>query len=131
MKAKCFKNQNRASYKGAKADGKGSKEPCEADSSMITFVTSITESKGRYTTKWLVDSAASAHIANDEVIFTDLEKKKSKRTVSIGDGSDLFNAGEGKVGATTIADGMKHEVVQKGILLVPKLSWKLLSVSLC
>lgn len=64
-------------------------------------------------------------------MFTEFRKKKTDRTVSIGERSDLDIVGEGRVNATIVVDGNNCDIVVKDVLFVPKLSCNPISVSRC
>lgn len=98
---------------------------------MINFMASISPNKAKSLAKRFVDSGTSPHMRNNESLFKNLKATESERTGSIGDGACRAITVKGNVHATTFVEGKKHDVFQKGMLLIPKLSCNLVSVSIC
>ena len=46
---------------------------------------------------WIIDSGATCHMCNDEVLFSDLNVLKRPQEVSLGDGDVLESTAEGTV----------------------------------
>ena len=79
---------------------------------------------------WIVDSGATCHICNNRDLLDDFGKLNNSVEVQLGDGKVLNATGRGTVTLFTVLPGGKHKKrkLQK-VLLVPKLSCNLLSVS--
>ena len=79
---------------------------------------------------WIVDSGATCHMSNNEAEFVELQKLPSPLEVTLGDGHTLEATAEGTVLLETLLpDGSTNVCRLKNVLLVPKLSYSLLSVS--
>ena len=79
---------------------------------------------------WIVDSGATCHMCNDEKLFVQLRQLNTPREVTLGDGRSLEGQAEGTVKLETILpDGTTQKCRLENVLLVPDLSYSLLSVS--
>ena len=79
---------------------------------------------------WIVDSGATAHMCNNPNLFTDLKKLEPPLKITLGDGRCLDGTGEGTVIVETLLpDGSTTNCKLKNTVLVPGLSYSLLSVS--
>ena len=79
---------------------------------------------------WIVDSGATCHMSNNEAQFIELRKLPSPQKVTLGDGHTLEATAEGTVLLETLLlDGTTRMCRLNDVLLVPKLSYSLLSVS--
>ena len=98
------------------------------DEVMVMTHALVTSSESRR--GWIVDSGATCHMSNDEAQFVDLRKLTSPQKVTLGDGHSLDATAEGTVKLETLLpDGSTKECRLNNVLLVPKLSYSLLSVS--
>ena len=80
--------------------------------------------------KWIVDSGATCHMCNDKDLFSEIKGLETPQEITLGDGHVLQATAEGTVTLTTLLpDGNTKECELKNVLLVPKLSYSLLSVS--
>ena len=79
---------------------------------------------------WIVDSGATCHVCNDQQLFSELRTLKTAQQVTLGDGHILQATAEGTVNLETLLpDGNSRKCKLENVLLVPKLSYSLLSVS--
>ena len=78
--------------------------------------------------KWVIDSASTSHICNNETVFESLTKQP-RRPVEVGEGQLVDVHGIGIVRGTTIIDGRKQFVMMKAVLYVPTMMCNLISVS--
>ena len=76
---------------------------------------------------WIVDSGASAHMCNDELLFTELDKKAQSKVV-VGDGRIVMCLGKGKVKVLTSSKHENTEIIMNDVLFVPDLGENLVSV---
>ena len=77
---------------------------------------------------WIMDSGATAHMCNNEALFTKMDSTKTSR-VTVGDGRGLRCAGVGKVVLHLKVPGRKTQrTVMKDVLYVPDLALNMLSV---
>ena len=97
----------------------------KTDEVMVMTHALVTSSESRR--GWIVDSGATCHMSNDEAQFVDLRKLSSPQKVTLGDGHSL-DAGTVKL-ETLLPDRSTKECRLNNVLLVPKLSYSLLSVS--
>ena len=80
--------------------------------------------------QWIVDSGATCHMSNDEQLFSELRMLKTAQQVTLGDGHILEATAEGTVDLETLLpDGNSRKWKLENVLLVPKLSYSLLSVA--
>ena len=83
-----------------------------------------------YRGNWIVDSGATCHMSNDKAQFIELRQLKTPQEVKLGDGRSLEAVAEGTVGLETLLpDGSTKQCTLNNVLLVPGLSYSLLSVS--
>ena len=80
---------------------------------------------------WIVDSGATCHMSNNRDLFVELRELKTTQEVTLGDGRSLEGIAEGTVNLETLLpDGNTMKCRLENVLLVPKLSYSLLSVSI-
>ena len=80
--------------------------------------------------KWIVDSGATSHICNNERSFVKLHNLENWHSVTLGDGRNLDAIGYGVVSLMMkLPGGVLQELRLHDVLLVPDLSYNLLSVS--
>lgn len=79
---------------------------------------------------WIVDSGATSHMCNNENLFVEMRQLNIRQEVVLGDGHSLEATAEGTVKLETLLpNGNTQKCTLKNVLLVPKLSYSLLSVS--
>ena len=79
---------------------------------------------------WIVDSGATCHMSNNKDLFVKLRELETPLEVTLGDGRSLEGTAEGTVKLETLLpDGTTRTCRLDNVLLVPKLSYSLLSVS--
>ena len=79
---------------------------------------------------WIIDSGATCHMCNDEALFSELNVLKKSQEVSLGDGHVLEATAEGTVPLQMLLPGGSTKTCSlKRVLLIPKLSYNLLSIS--
>ena len=79
---------------------------------------------------WIVDSGATCHMCSDSKLFETLQSLKQPIKVSLGDGRTLQATGRGNISLEMKLPGDKSNRCNLlDVLLVPKLSYNLLSVS--
>ena len=79
---------------------------------------------------WIVDSGATCHMCNNKALLEDFVEFNEHVDVMLGDGKVLNAVGSGIVTVcTNLANGKQQECKLHNVLLVPKLSYNLLSVS--
>ena len=77
-----------------------------------------------------MDLGATCHMSNNCDLFVELRELKTPQEVTLGDGRSLEGTAEGTVKLETLLpDGSTKICRLENILLVPKLSYSLLSVS--
>ena len=79
--------------------------------------------------KWLVDSGASKHMANDEKQFDKLEELEKPEKIKVGDGFYLTATMQGEIKLKLKVNGKIKTCTLRNVLYVPELSYNLLSVS--
>lgn len=80
--------------------------------------------------QWIIDSGATCHICNQESSFHKLNQLNTSQEVTLGDGRALKAVGYGEVMLNTkLPDGSSQKCKLKDVLLVPDISYNLLSVS--
>ena len=95
---------------------------------VTTHVLSATSSPGE--NQWIVDSGATCHMCKDKQFFSELRSLDTAQEVIVGDGHVLEATAEGTVTLETLLpDGNTKKCKLEKVLLVPKLSYSLLSVS--
>lgn len=125
----CFKNPDSKKCKGPRRDVDTANGADQH--TLITFIASEAIESSARSSKWFIDSGATAHMCNDKALFNSLKEENEGRTVTIGDGSPLPVLGEGAVRATTVVNGQTMDVALKNVLFVPKFSANLISVRKC
>ena len=102
----------------------------DSESGFVTVgsyaLASVTEKERK---KWLVDSGASSHMANDESQFTEQRKLEEPENIKVGDGYFVKAEYEGTVELEVEVNGKMQKCTLKNVLYVPELSYNLLSVS--
>lgn len=79
---------------------------------------------------WIVDSGATCHMSNNKELFVELRELSTPQEVTLGDGRSLVGTAEGTVKLEMLLpDGSTKRCRLENVLLVPKLSYSLLSVS--
>ena len=79
---------------------------------------------------WIVYSVATCHRCNNQELMYDFVKLEKLVEVQLGDGKVLRATGRGTVTLFTVLPGGKYKKCKlQNVLLVPKLSYNLLSVS--
>ena len=78
--------------------------------------------------KWMVDSACTSHMCNDESQFHTLRKTPC-RSVQVGEGQHVTVQGIGTVQVISTVAGKRRNVVMKAVLFVPTMICSLISVS--
>ena len=79
---------------------------------------------------WIVDSGATCHMCNNKALLEDFVEFDETVDVMLGDGKVLHATGTGTVSVhTVLANGKLQECILHNVLLVPNLSYNLISVS--
>ena len=79
---------------------------------------------------WIVDSGATCHMSNNRDLFVELRELQIPQEVTLGDGRSLEGTAEGTVKLETLLpNGTTKKCRLENVLLVPNLSYSLLSVS--
>ena len=95
---------------------------------MTTHVLSATSNPGD--NQWIVDSGAICHMSNDKRFFSEFRSLDTAQEVIVGDGHVLQATAEGTVTLETLLlDENSKKCKLENVLLVPNLSYCLLSVS--
>ena len=77
-----------------------------------------------------MDSGATCHMSNNSDLFVELRELKTPQEVTLGDGRSLKGTAEGTVKLETLLPNGSTKICRlENVLLVPKLSFSLLSVS--
>ena len=103
-----------------------------SDCETLGFVTqavaaNVRDNKGEV---WIIDSGATCHMRNNKDLLDDFVELDSAVKVQVGDGKTLNATGRGTVTLLTILPGGKHKKCKlKDVLVVPQLSYNLISVS--
>ena len=80
-------------------------------------------------TSWIVDSGATCHICNSQNHFVELQILQKPIDVTLGDGHILQATGRGTVVLMMRTGQLTRKCKLQDVLLVPKLTYNLLSVS--
>ena len=108
-----------------KAAARESSSSSDDEAMVVSHALSAT-SKGT----WIIDSGATCHMCNDRTLFSQLHSLQSSQEVTLGDGHVLQATSEGTVPLQMLLpDGRSKKCNLHNVLLVPKLSHNLLSVS--
>lgn len=141
MKENCFHNPHSTEYR---RNGKGShrvkknmgvsrKNDARSRSAYTAFLTHCCLTSGSLpsyiSSKWYVDSGASAHICNRASDFTQLDTTKIQSSVSVGNGVSVKVAGVGTVRCHEAVAGKKVNLELRDVLFIPTLMCNLLAVS--
>ena len=111
------------------ADATNAEKPASSESEGEAFVTTHALSASSRQ-NWNVDSCATCHMCNNKEIFSEMKSLETPLEVTLGDGHILQATAEGTVTLETLLpDGNTKKCTLKNVLLVPKLSYSLLSVS--
>ena len=79
---------------------------------------------------WIVDSGATCYMCNNKALPEDFVEFDETVDVMLGDGKVLHATGSGTVSVhTVLANGKLQECILHNVLLVPNLSYNLISVS--
>ena len=79
---------------------------------------------------WIVDSGATCHMCSNKALLEDFVEFDETVDVMLGDGKVLHATGSGTVSVhTVLANGKLQECILHNVLLVPNLSYNLISVS--
>ena len=79
---------------------------------------------------WILDSGATCHMCNQEMLFSDFQRLQKPLNVVIGDGRSLQATGLGSVVLKMkLPNGMSKPCTLHNVLLVPSLAYNLLSVT--
>ena len=80
---------------------------------------------------WIVNSGAICHMSNKESSFCKIKQLSTPQDVTLGDGQTLKGTAIGTVKLNTfLPDGNMTKCTLNNLLLVPKLSYSLLRVSI-
>ena len=107
----------------------GAMAASESDSEEEVFVAThaLTASSKR---DWIVDSGATCHMCNNKELFDEIKALDTPQEVKLGDGHTLQATAEGIVTLETLLPNGKSRMCRlENVLLVPKLSFNILSVS--
>ena len=80
-------------------------------------------------TSWIVDSGATCHICNSQNYFVELQILQKPIDITLGDGHILQATGRGTVVLMMRTGQLTRKCKLQDVLLVPKLTYNLLSVS--
>ena len=80
-------------------------------------------------TSWIIDSGATCHICNSQNYFVELQILQKPIDVTLGDGHILQATGQGTVVLMMRTGQLTRKCKLQDVLLVPKLTYNLLSVS--
>ena len=87
-------------------------------------------SKYNATNRWILDSGATCHMCNQEILFSDFQRLQKPLNVVLGDGRSLQATGLGSVVLKMkLPNGMSKPCTLHNVLLVPSLAYNLLSVT--
>lgn len=125
-----------------KAEKKGQKEKSKKAAAATTHENSDSESSGLVASHalsasnsieqsaWIVDSGATCHMSHNRNLFSTLYQLQNPIDVMLGDGRALTATGRGEVVLNMILpNGESKPCILHDVLLVPKLSYNLLSVA--
>ena len=127
------KNKKESGNQGNKNKGnqveKG--QPGPRKESLGLVVQSLAASAGGIKSEtWIVDSGATCHMCNNKALLEDFVEFDETVDVMLGDGKVLNATGSGTVLVhTVLANGKQQECILHNVLLVPNLSYNLISVS--
>ena len=80
--------------------------------------------------QWILDSGATCHMCNNEMMFSDLQALRSPLNVTLGDGRNLQAVARGNVVLTmNLSYGKMESCTLHDVLLIPDLAYNLLSVT--
>ena len=93
---------------------------------VTTHALATTTSRG----SWIIDSGATCHMSNNSNLFVEYRELKTPQVVTLGDGRSLEGIAEGTVKLETLLPNGSTKICRlENVLLVPKLSYSLLSIS--
>ena len=75
---------------------------------------------------WIIDSGASCHMCKDESTFKDLKELETPKEITLGDGYCVKAIAKGTIHMYT---NEQRKIELKDVLLIPNLSFNLLSVA--
>ena len=126
------KSKHTKESKPEKHKANSAQDNMESDSESLGLVTQaltadVRDNNGE---TWIVDSGATCHMCNNQELMYDFVKLEKLVEVQLGDGKVLKATGRGIVTLFTVLPDRKHKKCKlQNVLLVPKLSYNLLSVS--
>ena len=129
------RSNNKGSAKSHKSQESGEKSSKaeEVGTGYVSFIAKCLASKESNVQglcdKWYVDSGATAHMSNNEPMFSNLEKSMSYRSVSVGNGKEASVSGIGLIRGKDAFDDACVPVQMKEALHIPDLWCNLISVS--
>lgn len=98
------------------------------ENDQVSFLFSVRSRVPVITRAWLIDSGASSHLANDEQLFTRLDKSV-RREISTADGKPLRTEGIGDCVIQCVDDlGKNTSVTITDVIFAPDIECNLLSV---
>ena len=124
---KFLATQQENKQSASKAEAKKPASSLESDEeALVTTHALSVSSRGN----WIVDSGSTCHMCNDKELFSELRSLGTPQEVMLGDGHVLQATAEGTVTLETLLpDGSTKKCKLESVLLLPKLSYSLLSVS--
>ena len=120
------KNSHRRPHNAGHKNGNGKAPP--AHTAMLTVSSAlIVCPKVECSSKWIIDSACTAHMTNDQSNFTAFVSQDC--SVQVGNKQFLDTKGVGTVVAMAIVKKKKQAITFSDVLYVPNILYNLLSVS--
>jgi hypothetical protein len=89
-------------------------------------LSTVTENERK---NWIVDSGATSHMCNNDQQFTELKKIEEPIKIKVGDGFSVMAEKQGTIDLKVAVDDTVKPCRLRNVLLVPELSYSLLSVS--
>lgn len=83
----------------------------------------------KFSNEWIVDSGATCHMCQDDKLFSDINYLENPVEVTLGDGNKVEGTAQGTVTIKVkLQSGKSRKLQLHDVLLVPELSYNLLSV---
>ena len=125
LKSKSHHHGKERANKATTSDVYSSDVDTDSDALVVCHALAVSN-----TNNWIVDSGATCDMCSDSKLFETLQNLKQPIEVSIGDGRTLQATGKGNISLEMkLPSDISKRCNLQDVLLVPKLSYNLLSVS--
>ena len=125
LKKKIEEIENMKKREHAVANFSYNQEDSDSDIECIALISEVNITKS----KWIIDSAATSHMCNDEKSMQGLTRLENTQRVKVGNGEYLEAKFEGSVKLVVKSGNKTRKVKLHNVLLVPGLKYNLFSVA--